>query len=260
MSDPATNGGWPEGLSADVQELPNRFDEHSSLLELAQAYASIALAYGHEHPKIVQALEFLRDAGHDMAIQLGRLAADVKRLADSRTSSIPPMRPPLDSSSHIIEQAKHETEMLVKEEARRTPGPLVDPDAATRIAADVFAKKMAERESEIKARADADRLAALEQAEIDRKAAVADAQKQRKDDAHKLKMKFLGALVAAIAAGIVGTVSALATVGASAVKAREQGHAEGIAEIRSVITTQTQHASSSVAPAPVAPAAAASPR
>ena len=216
-----TNGGWPEGLSADVHDLPDRFDEHSSLLTLAQAYAAIALAYGHEHPKIVQALEFLRNAGHDMAIQLGRISADVKRLADSRTSSIPPMRDKLDSSPNRAEElARTVSADLVK--ADKTPGPalVTTPDQ-------IEARIKSGIEGFIRDEKNAANQRVADEVE------TAKAEAKKKWD--KLKMQIVSAVAIWVVLGILGIIAGVALLGARVVAARAAGHAEGVQEVRSLV-------------------------
>ena len=236
-----TNGGWPEGLSADVHDLPDRFDEHSSLLTLAQAYAAIALAYGHEHPKIVQALEFLRNAGHDMAIQLGRLAADVKRLADSRTSSIPPMRDKLDSSPNRAEElARTVSADLVK--ADKTPGPalVTTPDQ-------IEARIKSGIEGFIRDEKNAANQRVADEVE------TAKAEAKKKWD--KLKMQIVSAVAIWVVLGILGIIAGVALLGARVVAARAAGHAEGVQEVRSLVAPPPPEAQGSSGK-PIAPAQA----
>jgi hypothetical protein len=237
------NGGWPEGLSADPPEFPS-LPPDASLRDYAHHYGSVTTTLTHMLPKIVQALEFLRDAGHDMAVQLGAVKGMIER---AKVPSVPPMRPPLDSSHDAIEQAQRETEMRVKAEAARTPGPQVDPEAASRIASEVFARKMAEREDEIKARADADRLAALEAAEAQRVSALKAVEDQRKEDTHKLRQKIIAAIAVWVVLGVLGTMAGLMWLGARVAVARQMGHAEGVSEVRSIVTVEKSAAT--VAPA-----------
>jgi hypothetical protein len=214
------NGAWPAGLSAEAPQFPE-LPRDASWPDAARHYGTVTAHLAATLPKIVQALEFLRDAGHQMAFSIASL---------QRAPSIPPSRPESASYHDAVAQAKQETEERVREEARRTPGPLVDPDAAARIAADVFAQKMAEREAEILARANADRLAAIDAAEEKATRDREDLERQRRSDRRDIRLKFWGALVAAIAAGIVATVTTAATYEAKAVRERALGRAEGMHE------------------------------
>jgi hypothetical protein len=269
---------WPDGLDAEVHELPERFDHRTTPLELAQAYATIALAYGQNHPKIVQALEFLRFAGHQMAFDL----AAVRKLIEARATSVPPMRDKLDSQHVVIEQARDETNQkvreLVREEARRTPGPvtMIDAEAATRIATqaavDVFGRMIAEREAKIKDDAESLRVAAELQrlADIDaaNKAAAeaaahaedaarteakrikdeGDAKAKRladqaREDARKNRQLFIGAVITIFTAAGLGVVGVAKTYAEKAAEQRAAahaaGHAEAVAEFRSIVAPTT---------------------
>jgi hypothetical protein len=263
----ATNGGWPAQLSDEPPELPEKIPEHASPLDAAMYYASLALAYAHDRKAFIQALEFLRDAGHNLAFQVGQLGDDVKRLADVRAAvaSIPPMRPPLDSQHALIEKGKNETERRVKEEAKKTPGPptMVDAEEAARISADVYAKLMAADRAAMLARAEQDRVAAelKRLAELDAAAkAAAEAaaraenearteakrlkdegdakakklKDQADEDARKNRQKLIAIVLSLIGASGLAIVSVAKTYADKAIteKAAERaaGHAEGHAE------------------------------
>jgi hypothetical protein len=240
------NGTWPEGLSADPPEFPS-LPPDASLRDYAHHYGSVTTTLVDVLPKVVRALDFLRAAGHDMAIQLGQMRS---MLENVRTSSVPPMRERLDSQHDAIEQTTNEIAVKVQAEARKTPGPMVDSDAVTRIATEVATRRMAEREAEIKARADADRLAALEAADAEAKAKLKDAEDLRKSDAHKLKQKIVAAVAVWVVLGVFGTMAGLMWLGARVAVARQMGHAEGVSEVRSIMVAPAAPA----APATVAPA------
>ena len=255
------NGGWPETLSGDPPDLPERIPEHTSAPDVAMYYASIALAYAHDRKSFIQALEFLRDAGHELSFQIGRFGEELKRLADKRPTSIPPMRPPLDSQHALIERGKNETERRVKEEAQRSPGPatMVDAEEAARISAEVYAKLMAADRATMLARAEDDRVAAelkrladidaatkeaaeaAARAENDARAEArrikdeGDAKAKRladqaADDARKNRQKLIAIVLSIIGASGLALVSVAKTYADKAVTERAAGHAEGHAE------------------------------
>ena len=171
---------------------------------------------------VLRAVDVVLWVRHDMTMFTQGLKlelADIKSRMNGKHVSVPPvppMRPPLDSAHTVVERGSEKLERKLTEKANETIGPTLEatPAQIRDWAKDAFAEEVAASKAE-------ERRQKLEEFEA--------IEKRSKDDRHKLKMKFFGALVAAVAAGLVGIVTAMATYGAQAVKARELGRAEGAA-------------------------------
>ena len=164
-------------------------------------------------------------------LEISALRDDLRDAVGKKFPSDPPRRE-TPSYHDVVEQAAHETRVKIQAEAKKTVGPLVDPEAAERIATDVWQRKMSEMREADRVKANEERLAALDAAEAKRLAEVVRVDNERREDRRKIKMKFWGGLAAALGAGVLGIITAIATYGAQAAKAREAGRLEGIREVQ----------------------------
>lgn len=226
--------GWPEGLSAAPPDFP-RLAPNASDRERVNAYGSALLYVAQIHPKIVQALEFLYGAVMGVKGQLGVTMTHEGRIIalERKTSSDPPPAEESPSSIFMRESGRKELENKLKAEAARTPGPPTQLNSSVeRIAAiadEVLTKKMAEREEQIRIRADRDRLAAID-------AERADAAKKAKElieESEKAKRKFKRKLTyGAVGAFVLALAAAAGTATWVKASAFAEGHQAGLSEAK----------------------------
>jgi hypothetical protein len=244
------NGGaaWPDLELEEAQiAMP---DDGATDRERARTYATALLRISSVLPKMVQALNFLRNAGHEVALHaLGaRNEAAAASAAAARIegmiaamAKLPPMRPETQSSHELLERLDDRVTASFVKKASETPGPMLTgtpPDLAA-IAKSAAAEILLEERKRITDAANAQRLAELEAADKKRTDDLAAADKLRESDKHKLKQKLIGTAAAFILVAIIGAIGTVMWTGAKVVAARELGHSEGVREMQSVAAPAT---------------------
>jgi hypothetical protein len=242
----AANGNgeavWPEDLHLEMVEikvpaegLPDR--------ERTYAYQTAILRVAAVLPKMVQALNFLRDAGHQVALEAigARNEAASAHAASTRVeemlrnmAKLPPMRPESPSSHDLLERLDDRVTASFVKKASETPGPMLTgtpPDLAA-IAKSAAAELLLEERKRITDAANAQRLAELEAADKKRTADLDAAAALRASDKHKLTQKLIGTAAAFILIAIIGAIGTVMWTGAKVVAARELGHSEGVREMQ----------------------------
>jgi hypothetical protein len=193
---------------------------------------SATLAAMHHRVETLEAASTRNAAFEQEKARAALMAARASSAAAAKDP--PPMRPEFDSS--------HDH----SEEAARAAGILASQSPKVDLSADEVAKLIQP---------------AVEQAFKERKAVenqkIADdieaAKLESKKKWDKLKMQILGAVLVWTILGILGAVVAVFVVGAKIVAARELGHAEAIAEVKTVASQAASAiASQAVIPAPSA--------
>jgi hypothetical protein len=231
---------WPEDLQLEPVEISAPADGASDR-ERARAYGTAMLRISSVLPKMIQALNFLREAGQQTAFdaigartEAAAANATAKRIEDMM-KGLPPMRAESSSSHDMLERFDDKVTASFAQRASKTPGPMLEgsPDDLAAIAKSAAAQVMLEERARIKGEADRQRLADLEAADEQRKKELADAVTQRKNDLHKLKQKVIAAVAVWAAVGLVGIIVGIFWVGAKVVAARELGHAEAVREMHS---------------------------
>ncbi len=245
----SSNGKWP---NLTVEEAEVHIPDGASDRERSSAYATAILRIVRVLPKVVQAIDFLREAGHEVAFEAAgaRAEATAAKLASTATleavkrvegmvlnaSRLPPMRSESPSSHELLERLDDRVTESFKRKASETPGPMLTgtpPDLAA-IAKSAAAELLLEERARIKAEADRDRLAALEAADQERQRLLTLAADERKSDVHKLKQKVIAAVAVWVVLGVLGVGAGLLWVGAKVVAARELGHADAVREMHSI--------------------------
>lgn len=206
---------WPE-LPSSTPDLP-KLEARPTPLELAQAYATLAVHHGQLWPRVVLALEYLR--GHLIGAkgEAAKASDEVRKLREelqgqrlSRELGLPSIRPEAPSSVDMAESIKTKVSGAFERIAKETKGPHLEADPK-RLAAVVGAavdEELARREAKKKADDNAIRLAAID-----------DAAKARKKNLKKI-----------ILAGLIAFATAGGTWSWGKLQGRVEGHLEGKSE------------------------------
>lgn len=219
--------GWPEGLSAAAPQFP-RLPPTASDRERVHAYGTALLYVAEVHPKIVQALEYLYGVLVGLRGELGAALTHEARLVSLERASDHGESP---SSVFLRESSRRELERKLKAEAARTDGPNLNApvDRVAAIAEEVLTRKLAEREEQIRVKADRERLAAID-AERAEAAKRADA---LREEAAKAKRKFKRQIVyGSLVAFVVAAATAAGTAAWVRASALAEGHAAGVSDTK----------------------------
>lgn len=204
-----------------VKTVADGLSAHEIECQKSKKVVSDTLAAMHHRIETLEAASFQRTAVEQDKARAALIVARASSAAAAKDP--PPMRPEFDSS--------HDH----SEEAARAAGILAAENPNVNLTADDMAKLVQP---------------AIEQAFKERKAIenqkLADdieaAKLESKKKWDKLKMQILGAVLVWTILGILGAVVAVFIVGAKIVAARELGHAEAIAEVKSVALAANQSA------------------
>ena len=167
-----------------------------------------------------------------------------------RTPSVPPMRPELDSSHDHAEDAARAASLVLADKAKQTRGPNVDatPEEVAALVQPAIEQALREQ----KAVADQKRLEELEAADAAAKAeakrikdeadsAARTLKAQADEDKRKRRTQLYAVLVGALSAAVLGIVTTATTYASKLAETAAQqkaiGHAEGVAEVRSLVST-----------------------
>jgi hypothetical protein len=134
------NGGdWPERLRAEPIQLPE-LSEHPTERELARAYGSVVVAWAHQWPIVVEALQWLygaamgaRGMSEETLRRLDRIERHIGQpLPPMRDGGVPPMREEATSSHDLAKAVGRD--VAQRYEAERV-NPSTPPPSATTVAA-----------------------------------------------------------------------------------------------------------------------------
>lgn len=254
-----TNGKWPD---LSIEETDIFIPEDATDKERSSIYATAILKLVSLLPKIVHALEFLRDAGHQAtfeaiaareaalsakveAVEARVAAKSILRRINDRADhidelldeipqpigAIPPMRQRFDSSHDHAEDAARQAGA----EASKSPNVNSSPDEVAAMIQPAIERALRDQ----KATENQKRLDDLAAADNEAKIEAKRIKDRAAEDARKLKMRFYLILLGLFSAAGMALIGVMANNAKERAAERAAGHADGIAELRSIVDVQS---------------------